>query len=253
MAQNSILNEKLSDDKKENQNNVFSRGIDNLERLALSIGLSIVIIPLIGFGLNYLWELTLVPITVTLFCLTLIFSGIAWYRRIRFPEEDRFFITLVFNQESAIKSKTEKNEMIIAILSVVLSLIILIGAMAFVILTPTSGGQFTELYCLDQNHTLEDLPTNMTVNETGTIIIGVSCHENELSYYSVLITITNATGEICNQSVWSYNITLSHEEENEITHEFQINETGDYLLMLELFKAPSQAVYQECHIWVHII
>ena len=52
-----------------------TREIDNIERTALSIGMSLALVPLIGLLLNYTpWGIRLTPITVSLLALTVILS-----------------------------------------------------------------------------------------------------------------------------------------------------------------------------------
>jgi len=56
--------------------------LDNLERLALSFGLSIAIVPLIGLALNYTpWGIRLTPILVSLTVFNVALALVAIYRR----------------------------------------------------------------------------------------------------------------------------------------------------------------------------
>lgn len=57
------------------------KALDNIERIALSIGMSLALTPLVGLLLNYTpWGIALTPITLTLMILTIIFSTIAIIR-----------------------------------------------------------------------------------------------------------------------------------------------------------------------------
>lgn len=59
--------------------------LDALERFALSIGLSLAIVPLVGLILNYTpWGIRLEPITISLSILTLILYCYATYRKYRY-------------------------------------------------------------------------------------------------------------------------------------------------------------------------
>jgi len=58
--------------------------LDGIERLALSFGLSIAVVPLSGLVLNYTpWGIRLYPILISLTIFPIITSVIAWYRRQR--------------------------------------------------------------------------------------------------------------------------------------------------------------------------
>jgi uncharacterized membrane protein len=67
--------------------------IDGLERVALSIGTSIAIVPLIGLGLNFTpWGIRLVPVALAVGGFTLVASWVALTRRLALPEADRFAV-----------------------------------------------------------------------------------------------------------------------------------------------------------------
>ena len=54
---------------------------DNIERIALSLGMSIALVPIIGLLLNYTpWGITLTPITLSLLALTTVFATAAILR-----------------------------------------------------------------------------------------------------------------------------------------------------------------------------
>ncbi|MHC1631186.1 MAG: DUF1616 domain-containing protein [Methanotrichaceae archaeon] len=58
--------------------------LDDIERLALSIGLSICIVVFVGLGLNYTpWGIRLEPILFSIAAFTLVFTMISAHRRIR--------------------------------------------------------------------------------------------------------------------------------------------------------------------------
>ena len=67
--------------------------LDGIERIALSFGLSIAVVPLLGLGLNYTpYGIRLVPILAVLSVFTVSLAVIAGVRRCWLPEEDRFAV-----------------------------------------------------------------------------------------------------------------------------------------------------------------
>ena len=72
--------------------------LDSIERVALSFGLSIAVVPLIGLILNYTpWGIKLEPILVSLTIFIVVTSLIAWYRRHRLAEVERFTVSFNFS------------------------------------------------------------------------------------------------------------------------------------------------------------
>jgi hypothetical protein len=58
-----------------------SENMDTIERVALSFGMSIVIVPTVGLILNYTpWGIRLTPITLSLIALTVVFATVAMLR-----------------------------------------------------------------------------------------------------------------------------------------------------------------------------
>ena len=71
------------------------RGIGWLERVALSLGMSIAVVPLMGLLLNYTpWGIRLVPVLVMVAAFTLGMGALAAWRRARLPEPQRLELRL---------------------------------------------------------------------------------------------------------------------------------------------------------------
>ena len=69
--------------------------LDGIERVALSFGLSIAIVPLIGLILNFTpWGIRLYPILISITLFILVASGIAWYRRRRLAPAQRLSVVV---------------------------------------------------------------------------------------------------------------------------------------------------------------
>ncbi len=157
------------------------KDIDLIERMALSFGLSIAIVPLIGLILNYTpFGIRLEPIIVSLTSLVFILSAIAIWRWYRLDEKERF--TISFNIELP-EDKVDKVLTIALAFSIILSIALLV----YIISTPHQGEKFTEFYILGPNGKAENYPTNLSTNETGNVIVGIVNHERQLINYTVEI------------------------------------------------------------------
>ncbi|WP_456421215.1 DUF1616 domain-containing protein [Thermococcus sp.] len=228
--------------------------LDDLERLALSFGLSIAIVPMIGLALNYTsWGIRLTPILVSLTLFNLIFSTIAIYRRKTAIKPWIPWTTLEdmkreLGWESA--SGLDKALTVVLIIAIVTS----VGVLAYVVTHPKPGEAFTEFYILGPNGKASDYPTELLVEENATVIIGIVNHEHRNVTYYVQIWLVNLTWdkgtnttvihEMYPMPGW-FNVTLhpipvniegNWTPEFEKRYTFRIDRPGKWQLWFLLFK-----------------
>ena len=124
--------------------------IDLIERIALSFGLSIAVVPLIGLGLNFTpWGIRLDPIVISLTIFTVAMILIAQYRRTLLPKEQRFRFPFSEIASTVWDSfNPREGTRVDRILTIVLTLSILIAVITtiYVIAVPKEGERFTEFF-----------------------------------------------------------------------------------------------------------
>jgi uncharacterized membrane protein len=233
------------------------KGIDDVERIALSFGLSIAIVPLIGLILNYtVWGIKLLPIVFSLELLIFTVGGIAAYRWFHTPLEDRYRLNI---NVSLPKQETKVDKVLTTAL--IICIIIAASVVVFVILTPKQGEHFTEFYILGSNHLASDYPENLTLGENATVILGIVNHENTVMNYAIEVWLSNQTtvynttsnmNETIYHHVWfmdKINTTLIPEPINlenfsesqwEYNYTFHINRLGHYKLIFLLYTNQTQ-------------
>ena len=119
-------------------------GIDIIERIALSFGLSIAVVPLIGLGLNYTpWDIRLESILFSIFIFIIGFGSVAIYRWLNTDLHERFTVSI---DVSLPKSESKLDKALIIILSV--AIIIAVVSLIYGIVIPKTGEKFTEFYLL---------------------------------------------------------------------------------------------------------
>ncbi|MGC9516130.1 MAG: DUF1616 domain-containing protein [Methanomicrobiales archaeon] len=223
--------------------------LDGIERFALSFGLSIAITPLIGLILNYTpWGIRLDPILIALTILTLSLIIIASIRRRRLPEKEKFSLGLK-DQLKKLKISFSKEKKLDKILSIILiiSIILAISTTIYIIVTPKEGEKFTEFYILGPGGKASDYPTNLTVNQTGTVIVGIVNHEYSNVTYNFQIKYNGTT-------ITNRNLTLDHNEKWEQNITFNAGAPGaNKKLEFLLYKLPDKdKVYRSLHLWVDV-
>lgn len=226
---------------------LFPSGKDlgGIERLALSIGLSLAIVPLIGLALNYTpWGIRLAPILLSMFVFILLMSALSLYRRGKLPLEQKFspISTLKMPKWSALP-RTDK----LFLVGFLICIVAVGGLTVYLASAPKIGEQFTEFYVLGSNGKLADYPTNMTLGQNGTVILGITNHEYKNVNYRVAISLNNQTLETIN------NIQLSHEANWTQNYIFTPKETGDRMkLEFQLYKEATDEPYRSLQLWITV-
>lgn len=160
------------------------RSLGGIERVALSFGLSIAVVPLLGLALNYTeWGITLESTLYSITGFIVIMSMIAWLRRSRLEGQERFNVGLQLGTLGWGGSKGDKA------LSVLLAISIFgaIGVLGYVIANPKVGEKFTEFYVLGVEGQASGYPEELELGETGNVIVGIINHEQETKNYRVEI------------------------------------------------------------------
>ena len=165
------------------------KGIDIIERIVLSFGLSIAVVPLIGLGLNYTpWGIRLEPILFSLFIFIVGVGSVAIYRWINTNPDERFTVNL---DVSLPKSESKLDKALTIILAV--AIIIAVVSLIYVIVTPKTGEKFTEFYLLGPGGKAEGYPKNLTLGNNASVTIGIVNHEYRSINYTIEIWLINQT------------------------------------------------------------
>ena len=171
--------------------------LGGVERVALSFGLSIAVVPLIGLVLNFTpWGIRLYPILISLAVFILAASGVAWYRRKKLPLEDRFAVS--FDIKPLFKVRLpfwywQEESLVYNTVSLVIVVVIAvaIASLTYMVATPKVkvGEKFTEFYILGPDGRAQNYPTELKVGEEGRVIVRIVNHEQEEASYRVEVWI----------------------------------------------------------------
>lgn len=223
--------------------------LNSIERVALSFGLSISITPLIGFVLKYSkWGSNTTSIFMLLSAFTIIMAFIAYLRRKRVPEGQKFYVDFSgflssIKQLFKIESKTNK----IISLILLVSIIITISSTVYIISNPNPDETFTEFYILGPGGQASDYPTNMTVGQNASVIIGIVNHEQKTVDYNLIVT---SNGNITS----NMNITLTNGNKKEIPYTFSEKALGQKDVEFLLYKLPDNTnIYRSLHLFVNVV
>jgi uncharacterized membrane protein len=248
------------------------RGIDGIERVALSFGLSIAVVPLIGLVLNFTpWGIRLVPIMLSVSGFTLIATAVAARRRRALPAAERFTVPyrawVVAGRTELFEPETRTDGILNVVL--VLSLVLAVSSVGYAVAVPQQGEQFSEFYLLtegpDDELVADDYPTEFTAGEPQSLYVGIGNQEYESVQYTVVVAIqdvrfVNNESEVREeQRLRTFETTVAHNETWQLNHTVAPTLTGERLrLTYFLYKgeAPQNPTvdnaYRELHLWVNV-
>nr|MBC7245813.1 DUF1616 domain-containing protein [Chloroflexota bacterium] len=220
--------------------------LDGPERLALSFGLSVAVIPLIALLLDALpWGIRLWPIVMSEATLIALCSGVALWRRSRLPEEQRFLPTLGIDPRTWWAAQSPIVRFLYALLA--LSLMgFVVGATA-IIVTPKPGERLTEFYILGPEGLAENYPREAIVGFPVTVTVGIVNHEGMPADYWV--------GVYCNGCLvgQSEPVHLESGQSDERVLGFVPRQIGDNVRIdFYLYRDRGSEPYRSLRLWLKV-
>jgi uncharacterized membrane protein len=219
--------------------------LDGIERVALSFGLSIAVVPLIGLILNYTpFGIRLVPIAMALSIFTVVLTFIALYRRNNLSLEERFKVSLGIREKLRFESESGLDRALSILL--VVSIAAAVFALIYVIATPKQGERFTEFYILGSGGLAADYPLDLVEGRSSEVRVGVVNQEYESLDYNLEVVLDN-------HLLLSQPISLAHNRTWEEDVTFVPDRMGEDLkLEFLLYKNASSVAYRSLHLWVDV-
>ena len=184
-------------------------GMTGIFRLTLSIGLSIALVILIGFVLNYTsLGITLESVLYTTFIFIVIISAVGWFRLRKLAAAERLDLGFTFSLPR-LGTGIDRYLYIFLILAVLSA----VGAIAYTIVKPKPGQNFTEFYLLGPKGQALGYTQFLRACETGKVTVGIVNHEHEVVTYRIEVAIDG----IKSNEVDSIKLTQGTKWENNVT------------------------------------
>jgi uncharacterized membrane protein len=143
-----------------------------------------------------------------------------------------------------LRATVNRTTILTSVLAVLLILAIL--GTVLIILFPHPGEPFTELYLLGPAGKASDYPTNLTVNQTGTVTVGVVNHENTNADYTLVAalankTINTTTFSLANNQTWQNPISFTPTQRG-----------MGQKMEFDLYKAGTPSVYRSVYLYLNV-
>ncbi|WP_292468266.1 DUF1616 domain-containing protein [Methanolobus sp.] len=229
--------------------------LDGVERVALSFGLSILIVPLIGYTLNFTqWGIRLVPVVMALSFFILFICILAIIRRSLLPEDEKYYVDTKSVASSLKKIVyTNSSPRINQLLSVFLVVLIVASVMSiiYIVVTPNEDETFTEFYIKNKDGLLSGFPSSMKTGDNVVVIVGIKNHEYATTTYNLDIQLENQSMvlpydlnhvQIAHNQTWEQMIII------EPTYTGKVSELKFLLYKDNNFREP----YRDLHLWINV-
>jgi len=130
-----------------------------------------------------------------------------------------------------------------------IALLVSIGSVGYLAVNPPETTEpFTEFYILGPDGNASGYPTNLTVNESGEVIVGITNHEHRTQSYTVLVALANSTVEqttrVADGETWERQVAFSPRT------------VGQQQVEILLYKGdavnPTASPYRQLRLWVNV-
>jgi uncharacterized membrane protein len=218
--------------------------LGSLDRLALSFGLSVAIMPVLGLALDgppggiFLWQSFTFLTALTIIC-----GLVAMYRRSRLSTDEDNVNDTELNLGEWWKSQSVPGQLLFSLIPV--SVIIGLVLVLYILFVPIPEKQFTEFYIRSASDVAANYPLEVKAGQPFTIKVGVVNHEGKDSTYSIqsemhehILAATAPFTLVDGQSV-SLDVALSS------------STPGDRQLM-EILLLRDNRVYRRLYLWLNV-
>lgn len=229
--------------------------LGHLERAVLSIGLSIILVPFVGFFLNYTtWGVTGNTILFFVMLLILFCLILAFLRRYSLPAEKRFRVDfggpVIQAKKLLLPASKQKGDVTISVL-LICSLVLFAAVIGYLVVMPYQADKYTEFYLYGPGGNLSNYPANFTLGEKKPVILGIVNREGMAKDYDLAVTLNNGTES---HRIFLDHLVLADNETLEKTINLTPDRIGDrqnLKFLLYMDGSPADP-YRECNLWINV-
>lgn len=241
------------------------------ERIALSFGVSLTLLPLLGIVLSVTGTgLTLVPLLGALTAICLVAGTVAVGRRLRLPVGDRFNPSLLQVGRKAWTQLFQRGTTLDSMLNLALAGVIGITILSLTLglAVPNEGETYTEVAVLAENEsgslTLANYPQNATAGEPQELVLRVTNEEQRSVAYTVVVQEQRvATGDSIvveqRERVTTLQNRVAAGEQWQTRHEITPQLAGDDRRLAYLVykgepprQPTSESAYRYLYLWMNV-
>jgi uncharacterized membrane protein len=226
-------------------------GINRSQRIALSFGLSVAIVPAMTLIISFWFGVNLGPLLVALVPFIVICTVIAEVRRRALPQAERFSVKILQIQivEKAFSGSKSRVDTLFSVI-LVLTLVTLALTLGYTFAFPNPGEKFTEFYILGPNGTIGSYATQYQLGEQKPVTVGIVNHEQQGTSYELVVRLNGANKSTV---LYSENVLLADNQTWQKVLDLKPDRTGSNMTMeFLLYRNNQTAPYRETHLPVTV-
>ena len=244
------------------------KGIDGVERAALSLALSLALIPVFGLILTFTWRLDLLPIVTILSGFAVVAAVFAAVRRVRVPKQDRFTLSAWTSDVRSSFFAGSRNDVAVNV-ALALAIVLAMSGAAYAVAVPGQGQSFTDFSVLTENDggdlVASGYPENFTRGEGQQLYAMIQNSEGETTPYTVVVELqrveTSGDGAtvVEQRRLTTMSATLDDGQTWTARHTVTPNMVGDQLRLTYLVykgnppEDPTvENAYRKSYIWINV-
>ncbi|HUW14419.1 MAG TPA: DUF1616 domain-containing protein [Anaerolineae bacterium] len=223
-----------------------SEDLDGPERLALSFGLSVAVVPPLALVLDRLpWGIRLWPIVIGETFVFVTCSAVALWRRRRLPPSERFVVEVDVDARGWWAAQDRIGRVLYGILAA--ALLVALFSAAAIVLLPKPGERFTEFYVLGPEGLAESYPLEASPGQPLTVTAGIANREGVAAEYRIEVRAGKLTiGQ-------AGPLRLGDDEVWEGPIQYALAEPGDdQEVHFLLFRDGGGEPYRSLRLWINI-
>lgn len=227
--------------------------IDGIERIGLSLGLSVAWVAVLALILDWLpWGLRLWPIVLGELASIAIFAAIALWRRTRLPAAAAYAPDLAWRPRPWWRSLPRFERRIYGL--VALALLVAGLSAAWIFLVPSPAEFMTEFYMLGSEGLAENFPREARVGEEIGVTLGLMNRERDRQTYRVEVWAVDPWTEGRRELVArSGPVPLAVGQGHEWPVTWQMPWAGDdQVVELLLFEGEGAEPYRSLRLWLNV-
>jgi uncharacterized membrane protein len=221
--------------------------LEGPERLALSFGLSVAVVPPLALILDWLpWGLRLWPIVAAEGLAIALPSAVALIRRSRLPIENSPLLSVNLDLRGWWAAQDRTGRVLYGVLAGALLLALI--AAAAIVLSPMPGEQFTEFYVLGTEGLAESYPREVAPGEALSVTAGIANREGQAAEYRIEVQVGGESIGMAGP------VTLEDGEVWEAPVTYALSRPGDdQQIDFLLYRDGGQETYRRLQLWINVV